>query len=323
MNLTKVITDYKYSPKRDVHLITPCCNKSNKDGKFSSFANVPEIYGYCHSCGVANLPPQLYLDEKGNEYIWNDCSKKYESSELMLQNPSFSIAKGSIATPTAKVQKYITEEVLWKYYHIQPENNLLKYLRAKYGDAKVNDAKEVYGIGSTLDGGTIFWNINAELQVQKAKICYYDANGKRTNKFKVPYKNDDGYQSCLFGEHLVYDKFKGTETVVLVESEKTAIVGYINLPQYNWVAYAGINGLTEKKLATLTGHKVLIVPDISENAVNIMYQKIPAMLAMGINAKIWDMTEGKTDDELKFEGIYNCDLEDWFRSIKFEKSVQE
>jgi hypothetical protein len=99
------------------------------------------------------------------------------------------------------------------------------------------------------------------------------------------------------------------------ESEKTAIIGYINLPKYNWVTYGGINSLTDKKLVPLVGHNVLIVPDMSENAVNIMYQKIPAMLAIGINAKIWDMTESKTDDELKFEGIYNCDLEDWFRKI--------
>lgn len=315
MNLTKVITDYKYSNKREFNLITPCCNKSNKDGKFSSFENVPDIYGYCHSCGVANLPPQLYQDENGNEYIWNDLLKKYEPADNILQKQTFAVAKSSSAKPSAKVQKYIPEEVLWKYYHIQPENNLLKYLRANYGDAKVEDAKELYGIGSTLDGGTIFWNVNSELQIQKAKICYYDAKGKRTNKFKVPYKNEDGYHSCLFGGHLVYDKFKVIDTVVLVESEKTAIVGYINLPQYNWVAYGGINGLTEKKLAALIGYKVLIVPDISENAVNIMYQKIPAMLAMGINVKIWDMTEGKTDQELKSGGIYNCDLEDWFRKL--------
>ena len=315
MNLSKVIIDYKYTNKRDPQLITPCCNKSNKDGKFSSFANVPEFYGYCHSCGVANLPPQLYRDEKGYEYIWNDCSKKFESAELMLQNQSFAVAKDSIATVPAKVQKYIPEEVLWKYFHIEPENNLLKYLRAKYGDAKVNDAKEVYGIGSTHDGGTIFWNINSELQIQKSKICYYDANGKRTNKFKVPYKNEDGYHSCLFGEHLVYEKHKGKDIVVLVESEKTAIVGYINLPQYNWVSYGGVNGLTDHKLAPFIGHTTLIVPDVSENAVNIMYQKIPSMIAMGINVKIWDMTEGKTDEELKFAGIYNCDLEDWFRRL--------
>ncbi|WP_051224178.1 DUF6371 domain-containing protein [Flavobacterium tegetincola] len=315
MNLIKIIEDYKYSSKRELNLVTPCCNKSNNDGKFSSFANVPVIYGYCHSCGIATLPPQLYQDEKGNQYSWNEFSKKFESAEIMVQNQSFAVAKGSIAKPTAKLQNYIPEEVLWEHYYIQPENKLLKYLRAKYGNAKVDDAKEVYGIGSTPDGGTIFWNINSELQIQKAKVCYYDANGKRTNKFKVPYKNEDGYHSCLFGEHLIYDKFKGVDKVVLVESEKTAIVGHINLPQYNWIAYGGINGLTNGKLQCLIGHKVVIIPDMSENAASIMYDKIPYMRKLGINASIWDMTDDKSDDQLRLEGLYNYDLEDVFRKI--------
>jgi len=43
--------------------------------------------------------------------------------------------------------------------------------------------------------------------------------------------------------------------------------------------------------------------------------KIPKLLSLGINAKIWDMTESKTDDQLKVEGIYNNDLEDVFRKI--------
>jgi hypothetical protein len=30
---------------------------------------------------------------------------------------------------------------------------------------------------------------------------------------------------------------------------------------------------------------------------------------------VWDMTEGKTDDELKSEGLYNNDLEDVFRAL--------
>jgi len=54
---------------------------------------------------------------------------------------------------------------------------------------------------------------------------------------------------------------------------------------------------------------------MSENAVSIILNKIPFLISFGINAKIWDMTEGKTDEQLKLEGIYNNDLEDVFRKI--------
>ncbi|MCL9807176.1 hypothetical protein NAT51_16705 [Flavobacterium amniphilum] len=53
---------------------------------------------------------------------------------------------------------------------------------------------------------------------------------------------------------------------------------------------------------------------MSENAVSIILNKIPLLILLGINVKIWDMTEGKTDEQLKLEEIYNNDLEDVFRN---------
>ena len=103
------------------------------------------------------------------------------------------------------------------------------------------------------------------------------------------------------------------KTIILVESEKTALVCALHLPEYIWLAYGGINGLTMNKLDVLIGHKVILVPDISQNAVSIMNNKLPNLIDLGIDAKIWDMTDGKTDEQLKNEGLYNCDLEDVFR----------
>ena len=79
------------------------------------------------------------------------------------------------------------------------------------------------------------------------------------------------------------------------------------------MAYGDNNGLTENKLKPLIGHAVLIIPDMSESAVNVIYDKIPLLISMEINVKVWDMTEGKTDEQLKTEGMHNDDLEDVFR----------
>lgn len=300
--------------KRNHKIITPCCNKSNRDGKFVNYKNLSDEFGYCHSCGKATLPPSIYIDENENEYYWNDLKSRFEAISLTaINNPK----REQKVTPTSKqiIQKYIDESIIWKYFKVNPENNLLQYLRKTYGDLKTEDAKQVYALGTSKDGGTIFWSINTDLKVQKAKIAYYDTNGKRTNKFKVPYKNEDGYFNCLFGEHLIDDKIKTKKTIVLTESEKTAIIGYILFPQYIWLAYGGINGLTENKVSCLIGHNVLIIPDMSENAVCIILNKIPFLISLGINVKIWDMTDDKTDEQLKLEGVYNNDLEDVFRKI--------
>jgi hypothetical protein len=306
--LQKTKLELTFNSKRDYKLITPCCGRKNTDGKFINYKNLSQEYGYCHSCGKASLPPTIYADENGNEYVWNKLESKFQTELIPTKN--------SIANPPKiTTQKFIDEAIIWKFFKVNPENNLLQYLRKTYGDTKTEDAKETYALGTNNDAGIIFWSINSNLKVQKAKIAYYDTNGKRTNKFKVPYKNEDGYFNCLFGEHLIYDKIKTKKTVVLTESEKTAIIGYILFPQYVWLAYGGINGLTENKVSSLIGNNVLIIPDMSENAVSIILNKIPFLISLGINAKIWDMTGSKTDDQLKLEGIYNNDLEDVFRKI--------
>ncbi len=309
--LNKIDRVLKFNKKRDCKITTPCCCRRNTDGKFINYEGYSSFYGYCHSCGKATTPPTLYKDDLGEEYQWNNITNSWDKD--VLSPPTLTASENTPEETNQPVQKFIPEAIIWKYFNLEPENNLLEYLRSKYFKELVNSVKETYALGTTKDGGTIFWLINQNSEVQKAKISYYNNEGKRTNKFKVPYKNEGGYFACLFGAHLLSESLKGSMTVVLVESEKTAIVGEILLPQYVWLAYGGINGLTDNKIECLSGHKVLIIPDMSENAVSVAYKKLSFIRSKNINAKIWDMTEGKTDLQLKEEGIYNKDLEDFFR----------
>lgn len=284
---------YPFSPKRNLKLITPCCNKLNKDGKFANFKGFDDVYGYCHSCGKTTLP----------------------NAKNTITNNAFYNAKLCKKNAIIK-QQYIKESVIWGFYELKPENNLLQYLRNTYCNKRVETAKQLYCLGTSKDGGCIYWNISIALKVQKSKICYYNKNGKRTNNFKVPYKNEDGYYACLFGEHLISDENKKEQPIILVESEKSALVGFINLPKYTWLSYGGLNGLTDSKIKVLKGYKVIIIPDISKNAVRVMQLKIAKLDSKQYNIKIWDMRNGLTDEQLKEKGIYNNDLEDYFRAFK-------
>lgn len=309
--LRKVDIQLKFNNKRNIRLFTPCCNKLNRDGKFVNYKGHDDRYGYCHSCGKSSPPPQPYTDDKGEIYYWNEITDDW--SQVPFKEK---LTKYPLAPETNKKEiEYIDESIIWKYHNVKPENNLLQFLRKKHTSNHVKNTKEDYAIGSTKDGGTVFWMINLKQQVQKAKVVYYNENGKRTNRIIVPYKNDGGYYSCIFGEHLLYDSVKGKQTVILVESEKTAIVGAIMLPQYVWLAFGGLNGLTESKIQCLKGHKVLLIPDISEKAVVVACQKLQSLKAICETANVWDMTDGKTDEELKAMNIYNNDLEDYFRNI--------
>jgi len=316
---TKVENILKFNTKRNYKIVTPCCNKRNSDGKYVNYIDHEEHYGFCHSCGVATLPPSIYLNTNGEEFVWNKTENKFTKNTISTIATPVATSCNKIAIP----QQYIPEEEIWSNYYTELENNLLQFLRKNYDHKLVEDAKEVYAIGTSEDGGTMFWNINKELQVQKLKIVYYDENGRRKNHFKVPYLNKDGYFSCLFGEHILGYNYYQDKTVILVESEKTAIIGYMLMPKYIWLAYGGCNGLTNEKTKVLKSFKVLIIPDMSENAVMVATKKIAELRQNGIDIKLWDMTEGKTDEQLKKDGIYNNDLEDFFRGIKKEAKASQ
>ncbi|MFD0976813.1 DUF6371 domain-containing protein [Salinimicrobium gaetbulicola] len=311
--LTKIERILKFDNRRNFKIITPCCGKRNTDGKFVNYKGYSYNFGYCHSCGKATTPPAFYKDEKGQEYQWNEITNSWDTDVVTSPTPSFSENFSSASNNPD--QRFIPESLIWKYYKVTPENNLLQYLRKNYPEQDVDRVKEEYALGSTKDKGVVFWLINEDLQVQKNKICYYFENGKRTNRFKAPYKNEDGYYACLFGAHLLGSIKRGEDLVILVESEKTAVVGAILLPQYTWISYGGLNGLTNDKINCLEGHRALLVPDISEQAVSVAYSKLPLLRQIGVNAKIWDMTNDRTDSELKKERVYNNDLEDYFRKV--------
>lgn len=308
--MKKTERELSFEKKRNFSIVTPCCNKTNKDGKFVNFKNYPVQFGYCHSCGESKTPPVVYINDVGQKYIWNEnesCFQKYINDNYNM--PLESITSCSIK-PKKEIQ-FIHQDYINRNYTLNFTDNFIRFLFQNYDKKLVEKAISKYQIKSAKNGGTVFLSINKNRKIQKVKVSYYNKMGKRSNKFNVPFKNDDGYYSCLFGEHLLNNSKK----INLVESEKTALVCSIIFPNYNWLAYGGINGLTDSKLQILTKKKVLIIPDISNNAVKIIKDKRQKFINLGIEAIIWDMTEGKSDIQLKEEEIYNSDLEDLLKAI--------
>ena len=66
---------------------------------------------------------------------------------------------------------------------------------------------------------------------------------------------------CLFGEHLLNDKDKVNANVALVESEKTAVICSLLLPECIWLATGGKSQFNDR-LMVLKGRKVTAFPDI-------------------------------------------------------------
>lgn len=97
------------------------------------------------------------------------------------------------------------------------------------------------------NGSTVFWQIDVRGNVRAGKIMGYDAvTGHRIKEpfsqvnwvhsvRKVP---DFHMKQCLFGEHLLSDTSAAmsAKPVAIVESEKTALVAALFIPDFVWLA---------------------------------------------------------------------------------------
>ena len=99
-------------------------------------------------------------------------------------------------------------------------------------------------------------------------MLYNPTTGKR---IKQPYNHITWVHSalkqpnfqlkqCLFGEHLLKGNNK---PVAIVESEKTAIIASVYLPQFIWLAVGSLSNLNEKKCNVLKGRKIVLFPDLN------------------------------------------------------------
>lgn len=150
-------------------------------------------------------------------------------------------------------------------------------LTAYYGSkAKevLNRLLEEYRLGATREGAVIFWQIDRMNKVRTGKVMQYNPEdghrikGGQTSavnwihsilKKQQALPEEWQLSQCLFGEYLL--NVYPDKVVVLVESEKSAVIGSAIFPGYVWLATGGKSQMKEEKLRVLSGRTVLLFPD--------------------------------------------------------------
>ena len=137
--------------------------------------------------------------------------------------------------------------------------------------------KDLYQIGVTKYGDVIFFQIDEQGRCRSGKIMKYNRRDghrikdenepNRINWIHNPLKRkgvlptDWELSQCLFGAHLL-PRFPDRK-VVLVESEKSVLVGTAFLPQYLWLSTGGKDvNLKPETLSVLKGRDVTAIPDL-------------------------------------------------------------
>ena len=168
-------------------------------------------------------------------------------------------------------------------------------------------------------------------------MLYERASGKRVKTRKVSWvhrelkserktesdsflntEKDFRLSQCFFGEHLLT---QNEETPVgIVESEKTAIVASLFLPELTWLATGGCGNLKPERLAgVIKGRRAFVFPDSSKYEVWAAKIK-KANEDYSLAIRVSDLLERRLSEEQK---NLDCDLADFLLMGETIKSMPE
>jgi hypothetical protein len=228
-------TKFRYSLEAgSKHIICPNCGKKT----FKCYVDVdtgervnPTKYGRCErilNCRYHQYP-QLEAWEKDDLNNW---------TPPVPQPP--------------KPLDYVPKDLVSATFNQYKTNVFYMWLVKLFGIDKADSLRTDYNIGTAKGGGTIFWQEDRNGNVRTGKVMYYHPNGKRIKERNSWFlhsriKDDFNYRQCFFGLHLTTPD----KPVALCESEKTAILMSVFMPEYTWVASGGSEMINLQRLNEL------------------------------------------------------------------------
>jgi predicted RNA-binding Zn-ribbon protein involved in translation (DUF1610 family) len=184
---------------------------------------------------------------------------------------------GSIPMSATKPITILPEIILNRF--VREPSNLTLFLQSKFNKGHVDSVLNLFEVYTTQEywsRSTVFIQRDISSQIRQIKIMDYDPHtGKRViaagnghiviagRIFAEELGLKDIHMSqCFFGEHLL-NKFP-EKVVGIVESEKTAIIASICIPEMVWLATGGKNGCRwydPKVFKVLDGRVIELYPD--------------------------------------------------------------
>lgn len=240
----------------------------------------------CPSCNGRDKTFSRYIDTETGEYLnpsvgrcnrESNCGHHYTPKQYFQDNnisfdiqPKTPIKRRVIDKP--KPVSFIPIDILKASLSEYETNHFVKFLIDLFGAEIVSELVNSYFIATSKlwKGATVFWQIDAEGKIRTGKIMLYNpTTGKRVKEpfnhiswvHKALKQPEFELKQCLFGEHLINQDL--SKTITIVESEKTAIIASVYLPQFVWVAVGSLTNLNAEKCNILKGRNVVLFPDLN------------------------------------------------------------
>ena len=187
---------------------------------------------------------EWYLKTSTISYLSNEI-KYFNTDNVSIINEVKNIKPLKQNEPSFHSSKL--QDNIIKEYNNQPfDDNLTTFLLDNFTFDEVQKATQDYYLTGTnycWNNATIFWQIDTSQKIRGAKIMLYNKrNGKRIKKpynhinwlHKAIKEPDFNLNQCLFGLHLINTDYQ--KNIGIVESEKTAIIMSIFLPNFIWLS---------------------------------------------------------------------------------------
>ncbi len=289
----------------------PNCHRNKKFVRYIDTKTGEQIahnVGRCEridSCGYHYTPKQYFQD---NNVSYNTTQMKSATMKKTFK---------SRPKPVSYIPIDVFKESLKNY----GENNFVKFLMDLFGVDVSTQLITQYFIASSdhWNGATTFWQIDINGNIRTGKIMLYNpSTGKRV---KEPFNHitwvhtiikqpDYELKQCFFGEHLL--KSELLKQVAIVESEKTAIIASVYLPEFIWLAAGSKEGLTFEKCKILKGRTVCLFPDL--NGFELWDTKKKEISAFA-RVTISDLLERKATKAERNQGL---DLADYLIKLDYK-----
>lgn len=245
------------------------CPKCERKGKFALY--------------IDNDTGMPLNDKVGRCERQDNCGYHYTPSEWFKDNPTECVRLTYAPTrPTPPPQPPKEIGRIPREYLINSlgyNSNFVAFLcslfdRYTLESPSIESMMENYYLGQGKNKEVIYWQIDGNRRIRTGKIMQYDPKtGKRvkdangainwvhsTLKRKEVLPSDFNLTQCLFGEHLLNRRTDAP--VAIVESEKSALIASVMMPDYIWVATGGKQNFKPSMCQILKGRKVVAYPDL-------------------------------------------------------------
>lgn len=238
----------------------------------------------CPQCGmqrrftryIDTATGQHVADQVGRCDRQDSCGYHYSPRAYFDDHRSLAPAAMRYTAPrqrapvSAPEPSFIDPDIMLDTQRAYGLNHFVRWLGSRYSERQVQRLICDYHIGTSShwQGATIFWQIDAQERIRTGKVMLYDpVSGKRIKEpvARISWVHsllglrDYELRQCLYGEHLLGRDT--TRPVAVVESEKTAMIASLHMPEYWWLATGGKEQLTAERMAVLAGRRVMLFPD--------------------------------------------------------------